>query len=57
MRCPLDFIVGSGVAPKAVCKLINITVVCHSWDMLSVFRGSKDLHARREGIIVVRLHA
>ena len=57
MRCPLDFIVGSAMAAKAACKFINIIIVCHSWDMLSVFRGSEDLHARREGIIVVRLHA
>ena len=31
--CPLDFIVGSAVAAKAVCKLINITIVCHDLDM------------------------
>ena len=56
MRCPLDFIVGSTMALKAACKLINITIACHSWDMLSVFHSSEDLHTRCEGIIMVCLH-
>ena len=49
MRCPLDFIIGSAVA---ACKLINVTIVYHSLDILSLFRGSEDLHTRRECIIV-----
>ena len=49
-----DFIVGSAVAAKAMCKLINITTVCHGLDMLSVFRSSEDLHTGGECIIVVQ---
>ena len=57
MRCPLDFIFGSAVTAKAVCKLRNTAVACHSLDMASLFYGTGGLCTRCECIVVVGLHA